>query len=54
VYNLSGRVALVTGATHGIAFATAGAVAFLVSPTSVFVAGHHLVVDGGTRITDGS
>lgn len=32
----------------------AGAVVYLASPASSFVAGHALVIDGGTSVTDGT
>ena len=45
--SLAGGVALVTGATGGIASAIAHAVAFLAQPSSGFITGQTLYVDGG-------
>lgn len=48
------RMAMTPLRRPGIPQEVAGAVAFLASSAGAFVAGHNLVVDGGTAITDGS
>jgi NAD(P)-dependent dehydrogenase (short-subunit alcohol dehydrogenase family) len=48
------RMAMTPLRRPGTVVDIAGAAVFLAAPASAFVTGHNLVVDGGTRITDGS
>ncbi len=48
------RMAMTPLRRPGTVQEVAGAVVFLASPAGAFIAGHNLVVDGGTLITDGS
>lgn len=59
LFDVKGKIALVTGSTHGLGMAMAkglglaGAAIFLSSKASNFVNGHVVYVDGGILATIG-